>query len=80
MGHHFSDFRGSWRGIEISMDFRISPGAPQAEAMRSMEGKVEVQGPYTNRSQIANLLLTTESQQDWIPETCRLKDRLTGDC
>ena len=21
-------FRGSWRGIEISMDFRISPGAP----------------------------------------------------
>ena len=28
LGHHFGDFRGSWRGIEISMDLRISPGAP----------------------------------------------------
>ena len=80
LGHHFGDFRGSWRGIEISMNFRIFPGAPQAEGTRSSDGKVAVRGPYTNKSQIANLLLTTESQQDWIPETCRLKDRLTGDC
>ena len=80
LGHNSGDFRGSWRCIEISMNFRISPGAPRAEGSGSGEGKVVVRGPYTNKSQIANLLLTTESQQDWIPETCRLKDRLRGDC
>ena len=90
LGPHFGGFGDTWvttlvilegPGEVLKFQWIVpSPGAPQAEGTRSGDGKVMVRGPYPNKSQIANLLLTTESQQDWIPETCRLKDRLTGDC
>ena len=51
MGDHFGDFRGSWRGIEISMDFRISPGAPLGARIEEEKAKGLSPG-LVNRLQI----------------------------
>ena len=82
MGHHFGDFRGSWGCIEISMDFRISPGAPQAEAPHLLEGKMIVRGALYHQSQIANPQPaigqdTRLATADWITGTRRYQDCIT---